>query len=76
MIISPYYLPLQTVEPEALHDLGLGSPHTSHCLASGEVMISCMGNGKKGDGKCGFFLMDGKTFKPIGDWVPKSGQQA
>ena len=38
-------------------------------------MISCMGNGKKGDGKCGFFLMDGKTFKPVGDWVKKSGQQ-
>lgn len=61
----------QTVEPESLHDLNLGAPHTSHCLGTGEVMISCMGN-KKGDGKCGFFLMNGKTFKPIGEWIKKA----
>jgi len=64
----------KTVEPSDLHNNGLGSPHTSHCLASGEVMISCMGN-QKGDGKCGFFLMDGKTFKPIGEWINKAASE-
>lgn len=23
---------------------GLGAPHTTHCLANGEIMISCMGD--------------------------------
>lgn len=61
----------KSVEPEDIHGLGLGAPHTTHCLANGEVMISCMGN-EKDDGKCGFFLMNGKTFKPIGEWIKKS----
>ena len=26
---------------------GLGAPHTTHCLANGHVMISCMGDPKE-----------------------------
>jgi len=36
---------------------GLTSPHTSHCLGSGEIMISMMGDKNK-DNACGFILLD------------------
>ncbi|XP_055346295.1 methanethiol oxidase-like [Paramacrobiotus metropolitanus] len=42
-------------------------PHTVHCLPSGEVMISYMGD-KYGEGKGSFLLLDGKTFEPTGLW--------
>uniref|UniRef100_A0A8C4RW80 Methanethiol oxidase n=1 Tax=Erpetoichthys calabaricus TaxID=27687 RepID=A0A8C4RW80_ERPCA len=41
--------------------------HTSHCLASGEVMISTMGD-PAGNGKGGFILLDGETFEVKGCW--------
>lgn len=47
------------------HDVS--TPHTTHCLASGEVMISTLGDrndGNKGD----FFLLDGKTFDVKGSF--------
>ena len=35
----------QSVEPWQLHKkANLGAPHTTHCLGSGEVLISCMGD--------------------------------
>jgi len=61
----------KVVEPSSLHKLGLGAPHTSHCLGTGEVMVSCMGDENE-KGKCGFFLMDNKTFEPIGEWIKES----
>ncbi|OWF44416.1 Selenium-binding protein 1-A [Mizuhopecten yessoensis] len=57
-----------SIEPWELHDkCGLGAPHTSHCLASGDIMISCMGD-PDGNGKGGFVLVDGKTFIVKGNW--------
>lgn len=47
-----------------MHAFDLSAPHTTHCLASGEVMISTMGNAK-GEGKGDFFLIDTNA------WVPK-----
>lgn len=44
------------------------TPHTAHCLASGEVMISTMGD-VKGNGKSEFILLDGKTFEVKGTWT-------
>ena len=46
---------LQVIEPaEVKEKLGLSTPHTSHCLGSGEIMISAMGdaegNAKGGSG--------------------------
>ena len=42
---------MQMVEgAEVRMKTGLSAPHTSHCLASGDMMISCMGD-EKGDGK-------------------------
>ncbi|PAA85915.1 hypothetical protein BOX15_Mlig014905g2 [Macrostomum lignano] len=59
------------VEPAELHKLGLATPHTTHCLASGEIMISTMGD-PKGEGKGAFVLLDGKTFKTKGTWQAES----
>jgi len=47
--------------------LGFTYPHTSHCLASGEIMVSFMGD-KDGNAKGGFVLLDGKTFDIKGTW--------
>lgn len=39
------------VEPvDVLWKCNLANPHTSHCLGSGQIMISCMGD-PSGDGK-------------------------
>lgn len=35
----------QIVEPEEMRQkAGLTTPHTTHCLANGEIMISCLGD--------------------------------
>ncbi|KAL8612332.1 Methanethiol oxidase [Nucella lapillus] len=47
---------------------GLGSPHTSHCLASGEIMISCVGDAEGNKGKSGFILLNGEDFSISGNW--------
>ena len=47
----------KVIEPEELHALDLSSPHTSHCLPSGEVMIATMGKAN-GDGQGAFLLLD------------------
>ena len=52
-----------------MHALGVGTPHTTHCLADGNVMISTLSDGPKKNGKGNFILLDGKTFKPQGLWV-------
>nr|XP_023025020.1 selenium-binding protein 1-A [Leptinotarsa decemlineata] len=44
------------------------TPHTAHCLASGEIMISTMGD-RNEEAKCDFILIDGKTFKTKGTWI-------
>jgi len=49
----------KVVEPaDIVNKTGLAYPHTSHCLASGDVMVSCLGDK---DGKAegnGFLLLD------------------
>ncbi|KAM7028816.1 methanethiol oxidase-like isoform 2-T3 [Acridotheres tristis] len=42
-------------------------PHTSHCLGSGEILISCLGD-PQGRGKGTFVLLDGETFEVKGNW--------
>uniref|UniRef100_A0A1I7U2T7 Vacuolar protein sorting-associated protein 62 n=1 Tax=Caenorhabditis tropicalis TaxID=1561998 RepID=A0A1I7U2T7_9PELO len=61
-----------TIEPSKLHSLNLSFPHTSHCLADGNIMISTLGeaNGKPSGN---FLLLDGKTFEPKGTW-PSDGK--
>ncbi|MCA9100487.1 MAG: selenium-binding family protein [Planctomycetales bacterium] len=44
----------------------LSTPHTVHCLANGEIMISMLGNAA-GDGPGGFLLLD-DSFEIKGRW--------
>lgn len=55
------------IEPEEIVEkTNLSAPHTVHCLADGNVMISMLGDGK-GDGPGGFLLLD-SDFEIIGRW--------
>ncbi len=45
---------------------GLSAPHTVHCLASGEIMISMLGKAN-GEGPGGFLLLD-ENFDVKGRW--------
>ncbi|XP_052217250.1 methanethiol oxidase-like isoform X3 [Dreissena polymorpha] len=63
------------VEPEELHEKAkCGTPHTTHCLASGEIMISCMGDGHKNP-KGSFVVLDGETFEVKGTWEKGCGTE-
>ncbi|PVD19079.1 hypothetical protein C0Q70_21638 [Pomacea canaliculata] len=69
----------RVIEPTDVHKkTGLGAPHTSHCLGTGQVMISCIADANGNGGKSGFILLDGKDFDIIGNWekgpvTPKFG---
>jgi len=52
---------------EVRQKTGLGMPHTSHCLGSGEIMISSIGDDKL-NAKGGFILLDGEDFTIKGNW--------
>ncbi|XP_012942235.1 methanethiol oxidase [Aplysia californica] len=57
------------IEPSDVHKkTGLGAPHTTHCLGSGEVMISCIGDSEGGKTKTGFIILDGKDFSLMENW--------
>ncbi|XP_027717373.1 methanethiol oxidase [Vombatus ursinus] len=61
------------VEPtEVMSKCDLAYLHTSHCLPSGEVMISALGD-PKGNAKGGFVLLDGETFEVKGTWQKPGG---
>ena len=64
---------VKTVYGEEIKErTNLGTPHTVHCLAGGEIMISMLGDAK-GGGPGGFLLLDDK-FNIIGPWErDKSG---
>lgn len=60
------------VEPDDVHrELSLGTPHTSHCLGSGQVMISCLGD-PEGNAKGGFILLNGDDFSIKCNWEDKA----
>ena len=57
----------KVIEPEAIAKAAdLSAPHTVHCLPTGEIMLSMLGNAK-GDGPGGFLLLNDK-FEPTGRW--------
>ncbi|KAH6816245.1 selenium-binding protein 2 [Perilla frutescens var. frutescens] len=58
----------KVVEPEdIIEKTGLAYPHTPHCLANGDVMVSFLGD-KDGNAKgCGFLLLD-SDFNVKGRW--------
>lgn len=49
----------KVVEPaDIIQKTGLAYPHTAHCLASGDILVSCLGDKKgKAEGN-GFLLLD------------------
>src|SRR4051794_34397502 len=57
----------KVIEPEEVAKAAdLSAPHTVHCLPSGEIMLSMLGNAK-GEGPGGFLLLNDK-FEPKGRW--------
>jgi selenium-binding protein 1 len=56
----------KVIEPDAIRKFNLSAPHTVHCLASGQIMISMLGDAE-GNGPGGFLLLD-EAFKPVGKW--------
>ena len=49
----------KVVESEDIAEkTGLGFPHTSYCLASGDIMISCLGDKEGNAAGNGFLLLD------------------
>jgi len=59
----------QVIEPDDVYKVGSAIPHTTHCLANGDIMISCMGDGPDHNGKGTFILIDGATFKVKGTYA-------
>jgi len=65
----------KVIEPEEVHSVGRASMlHSSHCLASGEVMISTLGD-QDAKAKGGFLLIDAKEWKLKPNWE-KDGKAA
>lgn len=46
----------KTIEPEELAKVDLSAPHSSHCLGSGDIMISFMGD-KEGKVSYAHFML-------------------
>jgi selenium-binding protein 1 len=65
---DPLHLKMhKVIEPETIAKVAdLSAPHTAHCLPTGEIMISMLGDAK-GNGPGGFLLLDDK-FEPKGRW--------
>jgi selenium-binding protein 1 len=61
----------KVIEPSALHEKDVGAPHTTHCVPSGEVLISTMGD-KNGNAKGSFIVLDGENFNVKGTWGDKA----
>ncbi len=57
----------KVIEPEEIKEkANLTAPHTVHCLANGQVMISMLGD-SEGNGPGGFLLLD-ENFDIAGRW--------
>jgi len=63
----------KVIEPEVIaRKVNLSAPHTVHCLPSGQIMISMLGDGQ-GNAPGGFLLLD-QDFEIVGRWEgPHSG---
>ena len=63
----------KVIEPdEVVRKTKLTAPHTVHCLADGQIMISMLGD-EKLNGPGGFLLLDDK-FDIAGRWEAKPGE--
>lgn len=60
------------IEPDVIkRRANLSAPHTVHCLADGQIMISMLGDAE-GNGPGGFLLLDDK-FEVAGKWERDAG---
>lgn len=62
------------IDGKVLRENDVSAPHTSHCLPSGNVMISTMGD-KDGNSKGEFILFD-KNFECVGTWTAEGSEKA
>ncbi|EDW24879.1 GL23146 [Drosophila persimilis] len=58
---------IKTIDGDVLKSHNVTGPHTTHCLANGNIMISVMGDAK-GNAKGDFILFD-SDFNCIGTWT-------
>lgn len=58
----------KVIDGSKMRSFNCSFPHTTHCLATGEIMISTMGD-KDGYGKGDFVLIDAKTLELKGTWT-------
>jgi selenium-binding protein 1 len=56
----------KTIDADELKKLDLSAPHTVHCLGSGEIMVSCLGNAK-GELPGGYALLN-QNFEVLSRW--------
>lgn len=56
------------IDGSHMRSLNCTFPHTAHCLATGEIMISTMGD-NEGNGKGEYVLVDAKTLEMTGTWT-------
>lgn len=65
----------KVIEPETIKKkANLSAPHTVHCLADGNIMISMLGDAQ-GNGPGGFLLLDDE-FDVVGRWERDAGKMA
>lgn len=57
----------KTIPGSVLHDNNVSSPHSTHCLANGNIMISTMGD--RNDEARGDFILFDAAFNCIGTWT-------
>lgn len=53
--------------------LNCGTPHTSHCLANGDIMVSIMGDAKNGP-RGNFILIDQEKMEVKELWANESAE--
>ncbi|CAH2039741.1 unnamed protein product, partial [Iphiclides podalirius] len=58
----------KVIDGSEMRSVNCSFPHTAHCLASGDIMISTMGD-KNENAKGDFVLIDAKTLKVTGTWT-------
>ncbi|XP_053606515.1 methanethiol oxidase isoform X2 [Plodia interpunctella] len=58
----------KVIDGREMRSFNCSYPHTAHCLATGEIMISTMGD-KDENGKGDFVLIDSKTLRMTGTWT-------
>ncbi len=64
---------VKCIEPDEIaRAADLSAPHTVHCLPTGQIMISMLGN-SRGQGPGGFLLLDDQ-FRIVGRWEKNVGQ--